>query len=96
MTNKEKAQIIGEVVLEIKDVEQELACNKAKTAKMVEKLESILPRLKGLSEHSIYPGLRDVDFSLEGMEDPKQIVGRIIALQEKLESLRGRYKELVG
>ena len=96
MTDKEKAQIIGEAVLEIKDVEQELACNKAKAAKMVEKLESILPRLKGLSEHTIYPDLSDVDFSLEGMGDPEQVVDRILALQKKLVSLRDRYKDLVG
>ena len=96
MTDKEKAQIIGEVVLEIKDVEQELACNKAKAAKMVEKLEKMLPRLKGLSENTVYTDLSGADFSLEGIGDPEQVVDRILALQEKLVTLRDRYKDLVG
>ena len=95
MTDRDKAQIIGGIVLDLNEVNQELTCTKAKAAKMAEKLEGIVNRLKPLSENTVYPaGLPDGDFSLEGVEDPRQLMERILSLYKKRDSLNGRLREL--
>ena len=96
MTNKEKAQIIGEVFMDLKDVEQELACLKAKASKMSDEIEKVALYLKRFSHsYQSVTEMPDGDFSLEGM-DPKQLMEGIVVLCEKQKSLKERLEDLGG
>ena len=92
MTDKEKAQVIGEIVLELNRVNQELSCYKAKAARIGETLENISNHLKRWGDPvRSYSQLPDAEMSVEGM-DPQGIVERIHVLSRKRTELNDRLK----
>ena len=95
MTDKEKAQIIGEVFMDLREVEQELACLRAKSARISGELENVANHLKHFADSSPPFKMPDGDFSLEGI-GPKQLMERIMILCEKQKSLKERLEDLGG
>lgn len=94
MTDKEKAQIIGEIVLDLNRVNQELTCCKAKAAKMGEILKGISDTLTLWSDPvRTQTRLPDSNLDLEGM-NPQGLVERIHVLTNKRTELRDRLTEL--